>query len=286
MTAAFTGLAVIAGGATPVIVDVEPDTLTMDRGRVRRRAHAADDGDGAGAPLRPGGRHDRARRHRRAPRAGDRRGLLPGAPGDSQGRAGRHASALPARSASTRRRTSARSATAAPSSPTMPRSPNASRRLRNGGQADTVPHVEAGVNSRLDEVQAAVLRARSAAAGGVDRAAPRAGARVPHATAGGGTADSRARSPGTCTSFPGALTKRDALSAHLAAAGIETLIHYPVPLLGPAGLRAFEAAGSAPSPSAAAAELLSLPLHPRLVRRRRDARPRPIGAFVEGHSTA
>ena len=30
MTAAFTGLAVIAAGARPVIVDVEPDTLTID----------------------------------------------------------------------------------------------------------------------------------------------------------------------------------------------------------------------------------------------------------------
>ena len=34
------------------------------------------------------------------------------------------------------------------------------RRLRNGGQSARYEHVEAGVNSRLDEVQAAVLRAR------------------------------------------------------------------------------------------------------------------------------
>src|SRR5437762_6165591 len=34
------------------------------------------------------------------------------------------------------------------------------RRLRNGGQTDRYRHQEAGVNSRLDEVQAAVLRAR------------------------------------------------------------------------------------------------------------------------------
>src|SRR6185436_9670923 len=34
------------------------------------------------------------------------------------------------------------------------------RRLRNGGQTDRYRHVEAGVNSRLDEIQAAVLRAR------------------------------------------------------------------------------------------------------------------------------
>ena len=34
------------------------------------------------------------------------------------------------------------------------------RRLRNGGQVDRYHHQEPGVNSRLDEVQAAVLRAR------------------------------------------------------------------------------------------------------------------------------
>src|SRR3954452_4701372 len=34
------------------------------------------------------------------------------------------------------------------------------RRLRNGGQTDRYHHEEAGVNSRLDELQAAVLRAR------------------------------------------------------------------------------------------------------------------------------
>src|SRR5205814_10440071 len=34
------------------------------------------------------------------------------------------------------------------------------KRLRNGGQIDRYRHVEPGVNSRLDEMQAAVLRAR------------------------------------------------------------------------------------------------------------------------------
>ena len=34
------------------------------------------------------------------------------------------------------------------------------RRLRNGGQTDRYRHVEPGVNSRLDEIQAAVLRER------------------------------------------------------------------------------------------------------------------------------
>ena len=37
MTAAFTGLAVIAAGARPVIVDVEPDTLTHRSGGAAQR---------------------------------------------------------------------------------------------------------------------------------------------------------------------------------------------------------------------------------------------------------
>src|SRR6185295_9505640 len=36
------------------------------------------------------------------------------------------------------------------------------RRLRNGGQTDKYHHGEFGVNSRLDEMQAAILRARLA----------------------------------------------------------------------------------------------------------------------------
>src|SRR6185503_13005702 len=34
------------------------------------------------------------------------------------------------------------------------------KRLRNGGQTDRYHHVEPGVNSRLDEIQAAILAAR------------------------------------------------------------------------------------------------------------------------------
>src|SRR6185503_12847207 len=34
------------------------------------------------------------------------------------------------------------------------------KRLRNGGQTDRYHHADAGINSRLDELQAAVLRAR------------------------------------------------------------------------------------------------------------------------------
>ena len=50
------------------------------------------------------------------------------------------------------------------------------KRLRNGGQTDRYHHVEIGVNSRLDEMQAAILRARLPLAA---RRAPNSGARSP-----------------------------------------------------------------------------------------------------------
>ena len=39
-------------------------------------------------------------------------------------------------------------------------SPRACKRLRNGGQTSRYHHDEPGVNCRLDEMQAAILRAR------------------------------------------------------------------------------------------------------------------------------
>jgi dTDP-3-amino-3,4,6-trideoxy-alpha-D-glucose transaminase len=137
------------------------------------------------------------------------------------------------------------------------------RRLRNGGQAGRYDHVEAGVNSRLDEIQAAVLRARLPRLAEWT-AARRALARsyreqlppwlraVPERDAGH-----------VYHLFPVRATHRDALREHLHAAGIETLIHYPIPLT---KQPAFASLASADCPAAtlAATELVSLPLNPRL----------------------
>ena len=53
------------------------------------------------------------------------------------------------------------------------------RRLRNGGQSDRYRHEVAGINSRLDEMQAAVLRVKLAPPRGLDGAAPRPGRALP-----------------------------------------------------------------------------------------------------------
>ena len=65
------------------------------------------------------------------------------------------------------------------------------KRLRNGGQRTTYQHDEFGVNSRLDEMQAAILRERLQRLPSVDRAAP--GHRQPVSRAAGRRARARAR---------------------------------------------------------------------------------------------
>ncbi len=103
------------------------------------------------------------------------------------------------------------------------------RRLRNGGQEMRYHHVEPGVNTRLDELQAAVLRARlpllpqwterRRALARAYRSALAEHLPVPERDRGH-----------VYHLFPVRSGRRDALQAHLRAAGIETLIHYPVPL--------------------------------------------------------
>jgi dTDP-3-amino-3,4,6-trideoxy-alpha-D-glucose transaminase len=141
------------------------------------------------------------------------------------------------------------------------------RRLRNGGQTDRYRHESAGVNSRLDEIQAAILRAR-----------------LPQLDA--WTSKRRALAAAYRTALADAPVEvlkecdaghvyhlfvvrsrdngaRAALQAQLAACGIETLIHYPVPIPRQPALAA-TAPADCPVAARAADEVLSLPLYPAL----------------------
>ena len=109
--------------------------------------------------------------------------------------------------------------------------PQRIRRLRNGGQTDRYHHRGVGVNSRLDEMQAAILRAR------LPRlpAGRRGGARSPRdyrrCLAGRrGQPCRRARSRPRLSPVPGAEQRSRGAAGAPAARGIETLIHYPVPI--------------------------------------------------------
>jgi dTDP-4-amino-4,6-dideoxygalactose transaminase len=136
------------------------------------------------------------------------------------------------------------------------------RRLRNGGQTSRYHHQEPGVNSRLDEMQAAILRARLpylrswtderrtlanryrtllAGAAGVDTVPEQDSGHVYHL-------------------FVVRAFARSDLQAHLASSGIETLIHYPVPIPRQLALASTEP-GPCPIADRVCDEVLSLPLH-------------------------
>jgi dTDP-4-amino-4,6-dideoxygalactose transaminase len=141
------------------------------------------------------------------------------------------------------------------------------RRLRNGGQSDRYRHEVPGFNSRLDEIQAAVLRV------GLGHLAAWTTRRRELAAA------YRKGLDGLGLSLPGEEPyafgvehlfvvrhpKRDALAEGLLARGVSTLIHYPVPLhLQPALARWGGRVGDFPVAEAAAGQILSLPLYPGL----------------------
>jgi len=138
------------------------------------------------------------------------------------------------------------------------------RLSRNGGQSTRYHHVAPGVNSRLDELQAAVLRARLPwlPAWTARRRALAAVYRT-------GLADAPIRVPPELDPghvyhlFPIRSTERGALQAHLAARGVDTLIHYPVPISRQPALASAEPA-DCPIANQICDEVLSLPLYPSL----------------------
>ena len=137
-------------------------------------------------------------------------------------------------------------------------------RLRNGGQADRYQHVEIGVNSRLDEIQAAILRVRL----------PRLRAWTDQRRALAAQYRSLLKDaaidippemdPGHVYHlFPIRSRNRVALQDRLRAAGIETLVHYPTPISQQPAFASLAAADCLHA-SRAASEVISLPLYPRL----------------------
>jgi dTDP-3-amino-3,4,6-trideoxy-alpha-D-glucose transaminase len=159
------------------------------------------------------------------------------------------------------------------------------RRLRHGGQASRYEHIDAGTNSRLDEIQAAVLRARlprlplwtarrRALAASYRERLPPGLAPVPERDAGH-----------VYHLFPVRSPRRDALQEHLRATGIETLVHYPVSLNNQPVFTHAAAAGC-PAAERAAREVLSLPLHPRLTDADVARVAEAAAAFQKGHVLA
>ncbi len=138
------------------------------------------------------------------------------------------------------------------------------KRLRNGGQTSRYHHLEFGVNTRLDEMQAAVLRARLPRLSGWTARRRALAARYRGALTGAPLAMPPECDPGHVYHlFPVLSRERDRFQAHLKASGIETLIHYPVAIPRQPAL-AGVADRTCPIAERVCNEVFSLPLHPAL----------------------
>lgn len=145
------------------------------------------------------------------------------------------------------------------------------RTLGSHGGLQKYVHDLVGVNSRLDALQAVVLRAKLARLGTWNRQRRAAAARYHELLA-----DVDVTLPATLDGnehvwhlyvvrIPGGPVRRDAVLAKLHEAGVGAGIHYPYPLhLTPAFADEKYPAGSFPLAEQAAGEILSLPLYPQI----------------------
>ncbi|NQW02895.1 MAG: DegT/DnrJ/EryC1/StrS family aminotransferase [Acidobacteria bacterium] len=142
------------------------------------------------------------------------------------------------------------------------------KRLRNGGQSDRYHHAEFGVNTRLDEIQAAVLRVRLPLLRGWTDRRRALSASYRAALAHAPLVVQRECDPGHVYHlFVVRSTDRDAMQAHLRSEGIDTLIHYPIPIPRQPAFASAAAnfpCGACPIADQVCGEIFSLPLHPAL----------------------
>ena len=155
------------------------------------------------------------------------------------------------------------------------------RELRNGGQADRYRHVWKGVNSRLDEIQAAVLSVKLAHLAAATAERRKLAARYHEGLTGVVTPREAPGREHVYHLYVVRHPRRDALAAHLEAAGIGAFIHYPIPVhLQPAYADCGLKEGALPETERAAREVLSLPLYPGLAAAQQARVIEAVNAFA------
>jgi len=160
------------------------------------------------------------------------------------------------------------------------------RQRRSYGEAKKYHHVEKGVNTRLDTMQAALLNLKLPRLNASNEGRRRAArwyderlARIPAVTAPAAPADALSH---VYHLYVIRTPKRDELQAFLNSKGIQSGIHYPIPIHRQEAYR--ELASSAPRLSntdAFAPQILSLPMFPELTEAQVD---RVCGAVAEFHT--
>lgn len=143
------------------------------------------------------------------------------------------------------------------------------RRLRHYGQQAKYDHIERGCNSRLDTLQAAVLNVKLPRLEGWNSARRKHADQYRQALQGVGDVHLPVLCPGDASHiyhlFMIETEHRDALQRHLGAAGVQTGIHYPVPIhLQPAYVDLGYRRGVFPVAEMLASRILSLPMFPEL----------------------
>lgn len=161
------------------------------------------------------------------------------------------------------------------------------RLLRQHGSHPKYYHAFIGGNFRLDAIQAAVLRVKLKRLPDWTRARRRNAAGYHERLAAAGLLDvvqTPEDVPGhVYNQYVVRVPDRDALRAHLEAAGIGTEIYYPVPLPHQACFEALgHRPGDFPAAEAAAREVLALPIYPELSSDQQDFVVSAIRAFYRG----
>jgi dTDP-4-amino-4,6-dideoxygalactose transaminase len=263
LSAAFSALAIMMAGATPVFADIDPERLTLDpaaaEAAVTARTAALMPVHLYGQPADMAAFDAVARRHNLAIVEDACQAHLATCAGRPVGSFGAAAafSFYPTKNLGALGDGGAVVTNDAGLASRL-------RRLRNGGQRERYHHLEFGVNSRLDEIQAAILRARLAFLPGWTARRRTLAAAYRRALDGAAVTVPAERDPGHVYHlFPILTDRRDALRTHLADRGIGTLVHYPVALTHQPALAAY-ATGECPVAARVARKTCSLPLHPRL----------------------
>jgi dTDP-4-amino-4,6-dideoxygalactose transaminase len=146
------------------------------------------------------------------------------------------------------------------------------RRLRAHGEERRYYHNEVGINSILDEIQAAVLRVKLKRLDSWNAARREHAAFYDRALRGAvGTPQPAAEGSHIYHRYTIRAADRDALCRWLGERGVETAVYYPLPLhLQKCFAYLGYSAGDFPQAEAAAREVLSLPMYPELTPRGRE----------------
>jgi dTDP-4-amino-4,6-dideoxygalactose transaminase len=142
------------------------------------------------------------------------------------------------------------------------------RRLRNYGQEAKYYHIDKGLNARLDTIQAAILLVKLAHLPAWNETRAGHAALYQELLSGVDGLTFQQRAPWSTHVHHLLVVEcddRDALRDHLAAAGVQTGIHYPVPIhLQPAYADLGHRQGEFPNAEHLAGRILSLPIYPQL----------------------